>query len=65
MGKHIPNNHKIYQMSTKYTKWPEIGLNGPKIYQHFPMQNLPKFTQIGIFGLKICHLATPFRTSFV
>jgi hypothetical protein len=22
------------------------------------LQDLPKFTQIGIFGLKICHLAT-------
>jgi hypothetical protein len=24
--------------------------------QHFPFRGPPKFTQIGIFGLKICHL---------
>jgi hypothetical protein len=29
-----------------------------KIYQHFPFKGPPKFTQIGIFGLKIYHLAT-------
>jgi hypothetical protein len=33
-------------------------LNGHKIYQHFPFQGPPKFTKIGIFGLKINHLAT-------
>jgi hypothetical protein len=32
--------------------------NGPKIYQHFPLRGRPKSTRIGIFGLKICHLAT-------
>jgi hypothetical protein len=26
--------------------------------QPFPFQGPPKFTQIGIFGLKKCHLAT-------
>jgi hypothetical protein len=26
--------------------------------QHLPLQDPPKFTQSGIFGLKICHLAT-------
>jgi hypothetical protein len=30
----------------------------PKINQHFPLQDPPKFTQIDIFGLKIFHLAT-------
>jgi hypothetical protein len=29
-----------------------------KLYQHFPLQEPPKFTQIGILGLKINHLAT-------
>jgi hypothetical protein len=28
------------------------------MYQHLPLQDPQKFTQIGIFGLKICHLAT-------
>jgi hypothetical protein len=31
--------------------------NGHKIYQDFPQQDPPKFTQIGIFGLKTNHLA--------
>jgi hypothetical protein len=29
-----------------------------KIYQHFRIYGPPKFTQIGIFGLKINHLAS-------
>jgi hypothetical protein len=40
---------KIYQMTTKY---------GRKIDHHLPPEDLPKITQIGIFGLKIYHLAT-------
>jgi hypothetical protein len=28
------------------------------MHQHIPLQDPQKFTQIGIFGLKICHLAT-------
>jgi hypothetical protein len=32
-----------------------------KIYQHLPLQDPPKFTQNGIFGLKIYHLATLVR----
>jgi hypothetical protein len=44
-------------MATEYTKLPEVGPNGHKIY-HLPLKVPPKFTQIGIFGLKICHLAT-------
>jgi hypothetical protein len=46
-----PNGHKIDQM----------GVN--VIYQHLPLQDPPKLTQIGIFGLKICHLATLNRIS--
>jgi hypothetical protein len=52
-------------MTTKYTKWPlnisngrKNTPNGHKVYQHFPLQDPPKFTQIGIFGLKTNHLAT-------
>jgi hypothetical protein len=29
-----------------------------KIYQDFPLQDPPKLTKIGIFGLKTNHLAT-------
>jgi hypothetical protein len=50
-GKCIPNNYKMYQMAIKYK-------NGCKIYQHLPLQDPPKFTQIWIFGLKRNHLAT-------
>jgi hypothetical protein len=32
-GKNIPNGHKIYQMATKYTKWPQNIPNGHKIYK--------------------------------
>jgi hypothetical protein len=32
--------------------------NGQRIHQPFPFQGPQKFTQIGIFGLKIYHLAT-------
>jgi hypothetical protein len=39
-------------MATKYTKWPWNGPNGHKIYQHFQLQDPPRFSQIGIFGLK-------------
>jgi hypothetical protein len=54
-GVKIPIEHKI-------TKWPLNIPNGHKIYQHFPFQGLPKFTQIFIFGLQIYHLATLLKT---
>jgi hypothetical protein len=56
-GENIPNNHKIYQMARKYTRWPKNRPNCHEIYQHLPLQDPPKFTQIGIFGLKTNHLA--------
>jgi hypothetical protein len=43
MRENIPNNHKIYQMAI--------------IDQHLPLQDPPKFTKIGILGMKIYHLA--------
>jgi hypothetical protein len=33
--------------------------NSNKIYQNFPFLDPPKFTQIGIFGFKMYHLANP------
>jgi hypothetical protein len=58
MGKNIPNDHKICLMTIKYFQWP---LNRPNDHKRgFPLQNPPKFTQIGIFGLKTNHLATCF-----
>jgi hypothetical protein len=41
----IPNGHKVYQKATKYTK-------------QFSLQGVPKYSQTGIFGMKIYHLAT-------
>jgi hypothetical protein len=43
---------------------PELGLCH-KNYQHLSLQDTPKVSQIGIFGLKIYHLATlvPFQSS--
>jgi hypothetical protein len=41
-------------MTMKCIKWPQNIPNGRNTYQHFPLQNHPEFTQIGIFGLKIC-----------
>jgi hypothetical protein len=51
-------------MIAKFTMYVN-GPNGHKIYQHLPLQDLPKVTQIGILGLKINHLATlPATTEF-
>jgi hypothetical protein len=61
----IPNSPQIYQMAIKYrkmdvnnSKWPMNIPNAHWIYQHFLFQGPPKYTQNGIFGLKIYHLAT-------
>jgi hypothetical protein len=45
-------------MAIKYFKWPQNRPNGNKIYQHFPLEDPPKFPKIGIFGLKTNNLAT-------
>jgi hypothetical protein len=53
-------------MTTNYTKWPRIVPTGHKIFQmvitytniNVPFKGPPKFTKIGIFGLKTNHLAT-------
>jgi hypothetical protein len=44
-----------YQQAIKYNQYIP---NGRKIYQHLPFQGPPICIQIGIFGLKIYHLAT-------
>jgi hypothetical protein len=45
-------------MTIKDTKLLLDGSNGHELNQLDPMQDPPKFTQFGIFGLKTCHLAT-------
>jgi hypothetical protein len=65
MAKNTPNGQK-------YTKWPKIHqmakntesghnlytANSRRIFQPLPFQGPPKFTQIGIFGMKI-HIWQP------
>jgi hypothetical protein len=47
------NGHEMYQIAIKCIT------NGHKIYQQFPFQQRPpKYTLIGIFGVKIHHLAS-------
>jgi hypothetical protein len=58
-GKNIPNHHKINQTTIKYTKIPKNIPNGHKKTKHLQFQHPPNFTQIGIFGFIINHLATP------
>jgi hypothetical protein len=43
----LPNCHKIYQMAVKYSEWP-----------NYKFLDTPKYTKIGIYGLKRNHLAT-------
>jgi hypothetical protein len=45
-------------MTTEYTKYSHNTPNGHKIYPNFPLQDLPKDIQMGIFNMKIHHLAT-------
>jgi hypothetical protein len=67
----IPKREKIYQndyyvqTTLKCTKWQWNRQNWHKMYQHFSLSNTPKFTQIGIFCLKIYHLATLARESWL
>jgi hypothetical protein len=52
-GKNIPQSMYIKLPYLKYTNWSKSRPNGHKVYQHHPLQDPPKFTQIGIFGLKM------------
>jgi hypothetical protein len=54
MDEHLTNDHKSYQIAIKYTKL-------PKNTKHFQFLGPPKYTKIGIFGMKINHLATLVR----
>jgi hypothetical protein len=45
-------------MAIRYTKWQLHRPNGHKICQHLSLRDTTKFTQNGIFGVKIYHLAT-------
>jgi hypothetical protein len=64
LGPNMPNWEKynkwpkLCQTAINYTKWPYNIPNGHKNIQQLPFKGPPKFTQIGIFGLKTNHLAT-------
>jgi hypothetical protein len=51
-------------MAMKHTKSLQNIPNGHKIYQHCLFQGPPKYTQIGILGLEVYHLATLINTPF-
>jgi hypothetical protein len=50
-GKKLPNDHEIYQIATKYAKWPQNIPNCHEIYQM--AQNIPN-------GHKIYQIATEY-----
>jgi hypothetical protein len=56
----IPNGHKVYQMVTNVPNHHKILQIIKEISQHFPLEGPANFTQIGILGSKIYHLATLF-----
>jgi hypothetical protein len=47
-GKSIPNEHRMYQKTVKYTILSQSRQNDNKKYQDFPLQELLKITQIRI-----------------
>jgi hypothetical protein len=51
----LPQN--IQKMAAKYSEWLKDILNCHKMCQHCLFQGPPKYTQIGISGLKIYTLA--------
>jgi hypothetical protein len=62
-GENIPNNNQnITKCPFKMQKCPKKFRLASKYINLFPYQGPPKFTQIGIFGLKTYHLATLFTT---
>jgi hypothetical protein len=50
--KNTPKFHIRYQIAIKYSKW-----LGKCTYKNFPFQGPSKYAQIGIFGMKMFHLA--------
>jgi hypothetical protein len=57
--KNMQNIKTIYQWTQNTPKMSYNIPNGLKIYQHFPFQGTPKFTQIVfLVPMKIYHLAT-------
>jgi hypothetical protein len=51
-------------MAQKNTQWFYNIPNGCEMHQHFSFQGPPKYTQIVIFGMQTCHLATLLQILF-
>jgi hypothetical protein len=62
--RNVQKRSQHFQMATQYNKCPLNIPNGHKIYQYFPFQGPPKYTQGGIFGMKIFHLASLLPSCF-
>jgi hypothetical protein len=58
MGKNIPNDHEIYHKAENIPNVCKIGQIAIKYNNYLPLQALQNLSKIGIFGLKIYHLAT-------
>jgi hypothetical protein len=53
-GKNVPNEHKMYQMNTKFTKWTQNAPNEHKIFQmviKYP-KNIPNKVGISFSNLR-------------
>jgi hypothetical protein len=52
------NGENLPKKAIQITKNAIKILTGNEMHQNFPSRSLQKYTQIGIFGMKINHLAT-------
>jgi hypothetical protein len=59
-SQNIPTGNKMFIRNGS-----KIDKMAPKNYQHLSLQDTPNFTQIGILGLKIYHLATLVGSSWI
>jgi hypothetical protein len=50
---------KIYQVAIKCTDWLQYGPNVNRIYKRLPLQDPPKFTQIGMFWFEMYTIWQP------
>jgi hypothetical protein len=57
VGKIYQSGYKKYQMAIKCTKMVIEIPNGHELHQNFTSQGLTKYTKVGIFGMKLYHLA--------
>jgi hypothetical protein len=56
-GGNVPNDHKMYQKATKYTKWSRKLMKYTKSFHSKAFQNIPKFGAV-FFKYTISHKST-------